>query len=232
MLSTTLAQDGASGVVRLARDGVENLDIINRPDELLDLLQRVPLLGAGVVVVVGALCVINGYRWHKWVVVILAFLGGWVIGRQLSEDFGRSSIVAVALAALCAIIATPMLKFTVAVFGGITGAFIGANVWAAAEASPADAQWAGAAMGFVVLAMMTFLFFRFVIMLFTSIGGAAMVVIGGIALLIQVPNFENAVRDSLSSHELLLPLLVTVAAVGGFVLQHNRNKSAAAEEPE
>jgi hypothetical protein len=159
------------------------------------------------------------------VVVILALLGGWIIGRQLSEDFGRSSVVAVALAALCAIVAMPMLKVAVAVFGGITGAFIGANIWAATEATPPEAQWTGAAMGFVVLAMMSFLFFRLVIMLFTSIGGAAMVVIGSIALLLQVPNFEEAVRNNLSEHQLLLPLLVAVAAVGGFVLQHNRNKS-------
>ena len=151
---------------------VEQLDILFHPDQLLESLSGVPLIGAAVIVTVGILCVFNGYRWHRWLVAALAFLCGLGIGFKLSQSMGRSTIVAASVGCLCAIIATPLLRITVAIFGGITGAFIGANTWTALAASPADAQWAGAVIGFVVIAMTSLLMFRLVIVLFTSVGGA------------------------------------------------------------
>lgn len=199
----------------------QRLDILNRPDELLDSLAQVPLILASVIVVVGVLCVFNGYRWHKWVVVVLAFLCGLGIGQMLSNHMGKSHIIAVSIGLLCAMIATPLLRVTVAIFGGLTGAFIGANTWTAIQSS-SETHWAGAVIGFIVLAMASFLLFRLVVVLFTSVGGAAMVVLGTITLLMQVPAWEPAVRQSLVTHELLIPLIVTVAAVGGFILQNSR----------
>lgn len=224
-ITLTLAQDAtepAGG--NIVAQTLHGLDILNRPGELLDVLAQLPLIGASVIVVIGALCVLNGYRWHKWVIMILAFLMGLGLGHLLSERVGNAAIVAVALGLLCAIIATPMLKVTVAVFAGLTGAFIGANVWSAISGTPPDTQWAGAAMGFILLAMSSLLLFRLVIVLFTSVGGAAMVVLGGITLLLHVPAWEGAVREVLTANHLLIPLLLCVAAVAGFVLQHGRLK--------
>jgi len=198
------------------------MDILNHPDELLNSLSQMPVVLAGVFIVVGLMCVLNGYNWHKWVIVILAFMGGIVLGNMLSEQMGKSSIIAFAIGALCAIIATPMLKITVAIFGGLTGAFIGANTWTAVSTVAPEAHWAGAAMGFVILAMASFLLFKFVIVFFTSIGGAAMVVLGSITMLLQVEGWEIAIRDSLTANERLVPLLVAIAAVSGFVLQQSR----------
>ena len=216
--------------MEMVRDIVGRMDILNHPNQLLDGLAQVPLVMGGVFVVVGILCVLNGYRWHKWVVVVLAFLGGLVLGRLLSAHMGESNIVAVALGLLCAIIATPLLRIAVAIFGGLTGAFIGANAWTAINTAQADGHWAGAAMGFIALAMASFLLFRLVIILFTSIGGAAMVVFGGITLLLQVEAWEPAVRSTLASNQLLIPLLVGLAAVTGFVLQESRVRSGQHEE--
>jgi len=216
--------------MEMVRDIVGRMDILNHPNQLLDGLAQVPLVMGGVFVVVGVLCVLNGYRWHKWVVVVLAFLGGLVLGRLLSTHMGESRIVAVALGLLCAIIATPLLRIAVAIFGGLTGAFIGANAWTAINTAQADGHWAGAAMGFIALAMASFLLFRLVIILFTSIGGAAMVVFGGITLLLQVEAWEPAVRSTLASNQLLIPLLVGLAAVTGFVLQETRVRSGQHEE--
>lgn len=204
------------------RHAILRMDILNRPNELLDILATMPLIGASVIVVVGVLCVLNGYRWHKWVIMVLAFMCGLGLGHLLSTQIGKSAIVAIALGLLCAIVATPMLKVAVAIFGGLTGAFIGANAWTAIQVSPADMQWAGALMGFIMLALLSLILFRLVIVLFTSVGGAAMIVFGSITLLMQVPAWEPAVRASLSSNQLLLPLLLVVAAVGGFVVQESR----------
>ncbi|MFB3137854.1 MAG: hypothetical protein ACE10B_01365, partial [Phycisphaerales bacterium] len=115
---------------------IPRMDILNRPDELLAALANMHIVWASALVIVGALCVLNGYRWHKWVIVICAFLGGLGLGQLLSSQMGESRIVMAALGLLCAVIATPLLRLAVATFGGLTGAFIGANAWSAFSNSP------------------------------------------------------------------------------------------------
>lgn len=231
MASLQIAQTNAdssspTGLSEFVGELFHRMDILTRPEELMELLSQMSFVTAAVIVVVGVLCVLNGYRWHKWLVMALAFMFGLGLGHLLSEHVGKSAIVAVALGLLCAIVATPMLKVAVALFGGLTGAFIGANAWTALNGSPPDATWVGAAMGFIVLAMASLIVFRLVIVLFTSIGGAAMIVFGLITLLLHVEPWQQAVRDSLVANELLIPLLVSVAAVAGFVVQQSRVSSA------
>lgn len=220
-ITLTLAQ-----TVNSFSSAVERMDALTRPEKLLDDLSKMPLVGGSVIFVVGVLCILYGYKWHKWVVVALAALLGLFIGHILSQQMGKSLIVAIALGVLFATIATPMLRWTVAIFGGLTGAFLGANAWTLSNASPADAKWAGACMGFIAVALLSFVIFRFVVVLFTSIGGAAMMVLGGITLLMQVPGWEPAIRNGLESNQHLIPLLVTVAAVAGFVIQESRVRAA------
>ena len=214
-----------------ASRAAKRLDILTQPDQLLEALASMHIVWASALVVVGALCVLNGYRWHKWVIVICAFLGGLGLGNLLSQQMGQSRIVMAAVGLLCAVIATPLLRFAVAVFGGLTGAFIGANLWTALTQSP-DAHLAGAGMGFIALGLAAFIMFRLVIVLFTSIGGAAMGVLGTITLLLHVPAWESSVRTSLQGNQLLVPLLVGVAAVTGFVFQHNEIRKAEQEAAE
>jgi hypothetical protein len=228
--SLFLAQDNATAEV--AKETLSRIDILHHPDILLDKLAQMPFMVGTVLVILGALCVFNGYRWHKWVVVILAFGLGLGLGQMLSEQFGRSNIVAVALGGLCAIVATPMLKIAVALFSGLTGAFIGANIWTVFEGVNPDLHWAGAAMGFIALAMTSLLLFRLMIVVFTSVGGAAMFVFGLLALLLHVEQWESGIRQSLEANQMMLPLLVGLAAVGGFVLQESRCRSEAKESEE
>jgi hypothetical protein len=223
ILPMFLAQSSSRGdsvsVGEAVRNAFQRMDVLNHPDQLLNGLSELPMVLAGVFVIVGLLCILNGYKWHRWVVVILAFLGGLLLGNLLVPDMQRPAVVAISVGALCAIIATPLLKVAVAVFGGLTGAFIGANAWTALNAANADTYWAGAAMGFIVLAMASFLLFRIVIVLFTSVGGAAMLVFGGITLLMRVPGWDAPIEQTLMENNLVIPLLLAVTAVGGFVLQ-------------
>ncbi|MEE9128872.1 MAG: hypothetical protein V3T84_02560 [Phycisphaerales bacterium] len=215
-----LAQADASPL-QVANETVSRLDILNHPQELLTALSNLHVVWASIFVVVGALCILNGYRWHKKVVIVCAFLGGLGLGHLLSKQMGNSRIVMGTLGLLCAIVAAPLLRFAVAIFGALTGAFIGANVWTAFSESP-DAHLAGAAMGSIALGLASFIMFRLVVVMFTSIGGAAMAVFGGITLLLHVPAWSASVQTSLTANQLLLPLIVTVAAVTGFVFQHSR----------
>lgn len=223
-MTLTLAADITS-----LRDAMQRLDLLTHPERLLDSLSQLPLIAACMIVVVGALCVLNGYRWHKWVVIVLAAMLGLGLGHVLSQRMGKSIVVAIALGVLFATVATPMLRWTVAIFGGLTGAFLGAHAWTLANASPSDAQWAGASMGFIAMALLSFVVFRLVVVAFTSIGGGAMVVLGSITLLMHVPQWQDDIKHSLTSNQHLIPLLVTVAAVAGFVIQESRVRGESAE---
>src|SRR5687767_14511677 len=128
--SLTLAQE-----FKTFREALSQMNILTQPEKLLDSLAQIPLIAASMIVVIGILCVLNGYRWHKWVVITLAFMLGLAVGHILSQHMGKSAIVAIALGVLFASIATPMLRWTVAIFGGLTGAFLGANAWTLANAS-------------------------------------------------------------------------------------------------
>ena len=81
-LMTLLAQatEGARSPLDVVDGAVARLDILNHPDELLAALANVHIVWASVLVVTGGLCVLNGYRWHKYVIVLCAFLGGLALG--------------------------------------------------------------------------------------------------------------------------------------------------------
>lgn len=236
MLSSTAAapsagmSEGLSRLTAAFNSIIQRLDILNHPDELLALLSGVHVVVAGVLFVVGILCVLNGYRWHRWVVVVCAFLSGFGLGWVMSKHMQQPYIVAGALALMSAVIANPLLRFAVAIFGGLTGAFIGANLWTGLG-YPDENHWAGALMGLILVGMASFLMFRHVVMLFTSIGGGAMAVCGGISLLLYVPSWREGLTQALSNNQIVIPLLVAVAAVIGFTFQHGQSAPAPAQGP-
>ena len=198
---------------------ISSLDLARRPKEILEHLSALPLVAAAIVTVVGAACVMQGYRWHKAIVVVLALMLGFGVGRMISAEVGRSTVVAVALGILLAAIASPLLRYTVALFAGIAGAGIGATLWTFLNPDQASLAWAGGGMGFIALALLSFMFFRVVVILFTSVGGGAMFVMGGVALLLHFDYASATVREQVLLHPGVLPLLVLTAAVLGFVHQ-------------
>ena len=228
--SSTPAPDGSSPLA-IANESIHRLDLLNHPEELLNALANLHVVWASVFVVLGILCVLNGYKWHKGVVIICAFIAGMGIGNLLSEQMGDSWIVVGVLGLLFAIIAAPMLRFAVAIFGGLTGAFIGANLWSAFTTTP-ESHLAGAAIGFIAMGLATFLIFRTVVVTFTSIGGAAMTVLGSITLMMHVPAWKESVQSNLTANQLLIPLLVSAAAIMGIVLQQAKIRRADREEGE
>ena len=196
-----------------------SLDLARRPEDILEMLSALPIIGAAVLTVVGIACIFQGFRRHKIIVVVLSLLLGFAIGRLISEDLGRSVVVALALGVLLAAIAQPLLKYTVALFAGIAGAGIGATLWSFLNPEQSDLAWAGGGMGFVFLALLSFMFFRIVVILFTSVGGGAMFVLGSVGLLLHIEPIQAKVWNQIVVHPAVLPLLVATAAVIGFVYQ-------------
>jgi hypothetical protein len=197
----------------------ERIDLLARPELMLQTLDSMSLVLAAILCAVGAVCLVRGWRWHRIIVLVLALLGGIGLGHLLSLSMGRSMVIAIAVGILCAALAAPMLKWTIAILAGAVGAFVGANAWGLLAPDDAAQAWAGAAMGFIALAMASFILSRFVITFFMSVSGGVLFVGGAIALLLRVEPVREQILGHLEAAPMLVPLLIAVASVLGFIIQ-------------
>jgi len=215
-------------------------DMLAQPDKLVDSLQQLSIVWAVVFIVAGLLCMFNGYKFYKITTVSLAALIGMFGGYWLGQHIAAPFIVAGCLGLLLAVVALPLMKYAIAVFGGLIGAFAGANLWSgfahaintAAEEQtiPADAYWIGALVGLIVFGMLAFILFKLSIELFTSVSGSTIAVLGVIALLLSIEPWRPTVSSGLQEHQLVVPLLVFVPAIIALILQEQTKDPVAAKE--
>ncbi len=204
-------------------------DALAHPDQLVEMLSQLSWVVAAILVAVGLVSILQGYKLYKWIVLLVAAGLGVVVGRQLGAQIDNAVVVAGALGVLLAVVAWPFMKFAVSACGGLAGAFIGANCWTAIASQvnnsgamnlPPDAYWAGALMGLILFGMLSFILFEVSVVVFTSFSGSVLAVLGIVALLLQIESMQQAVADSLKANPLVMPLLVIVPAVVGLVIQH------------
>jgi len=233
---TTLAQsaggntNAADNPAALIPKLFDRLDALAHPETLLGTLQQTGWVLAAIFVAVGLTCLLQGYKFYKWVVLLTALALGIAVGYKLGQHIQAEVIVAGCLGVLLAVVAWPFMKFAVAICGGLAGAFLGANAWTAIASQmnanpetmnlPPEAYWAGALIGLVVLGLLSFILFELSVVVFTSISGSTLAVLGIIALLLQVPAWQTGITDAILANPLIVPMLVAVPAVIGLVLQH------------
>jgi len=210
-------------------------DALAHPQHVADHLYNLPLPWAIVFLVFGVLTMLNGFRFHKAVVVVLSGLIGAFFGYFLGKYIDSAYVVAGCLGALFAAGAWPLMKYAVAVNGGLVGAFIGANLWTAlmslsGESIQAATQhhWVGALIGLIFLGLLSFIVFKFSVVFYTSIVGATITVFGSVALLLQL--WREPVASGISAHAVIMPLLVIVPAVIALILQESWGGDAPAKK--
>jgi hypothetical protein len=207
-------------------------DALAHPSALVSTLSQMSIVWAVVFLIAGLVCLLNGYRLYKWVTIILALAIGAFAGYTLGKSVNGEYIVAACLGALLAVCCWPLMKYAVALMGGLVGAFLGANAWGAMAGLVADhstrdhvagTYWVGALMGLIICGMLSFILFKVTILVFTSISGATIAMIGALGLILQVPPWRASISSwSLSANQVILPLLVVVPATMGLILQHTR----------
>lgn len=235
--SSSFSSAEAGGITESFRAFFESMvGLFSRTDTLAaneDLIRHLSTLGAVwavVFVIVGVLCLLNGAKFYKVAVIGLALaigsIGGYWLGTQIVAP---PFVVAGCVGILLAVTAVPLMKYAVAIFGGLAGAFLGSNLWAgvvgtlsqvneSTSVNP-DAHWIGALIGLIIFGMLAFILFKMSIVLFTCVAGATVAVLGVIALLLNVDPLRQSVADGIMSSQLVVPLLVLVPAVIGFILQ-------------
>ena len=225
----TLAS-GLEDSMRALAEVFSRLDALAHPDELLPRLAQLPVVLAGIFVAAGLVCLLQGFKLYKGVVIALALLVGLAVGYRLGQIVEAEMIVAGCLGVLLAVLAWPLMKYAVAIAGGVAGAFMGANAYAAITIEAAkhghnldpSLTWVGALGGLMVVGLLSFLLFQVAVVIFTSVSGSVLAVLGIFALLMQVPGWGDGIVRGLTNSPIVLPLLVIVPAVIGLVLQQQR----------
>jgi hypothetical protein len=130
-------------------------------------------------------------------------------------------VASIAGAVLMGIVAWPLLKYAVAVCGGLVGFALGMVVWAYCD-QPVNMAWAGGLVGLVLVGMLSFVLFKTTVILFTSIEGAALFVFGTCALLLHYAPWQKQVATSLEK-PILIPLIITTIAAISLFWQHQKH---------
>ena len=221
-------------------------DALAQPDHVIHHLQALGAVWSVIFVIVGVLCMCNGYRFYKLATISVALLLGMFAGYWFGGKIGAPYVVAGCLGVLLATIAFPLMKYAVAVFGGLSGAFIGANMWsgvahavntiasenAASPRSvvPADEYWLGALLGLLICGMLAFILFKLSVVMVTSVSGSTIAVLGALALLLSFEPWKQSVADGLKANQLIIPLLVFVPAAIGLIMQEVKSGGLLAGE--
>ncbi len=175
-----------------------------------------------VLLIIGALFILFGYKAYKWIVVLNCVALGFWLGGLLGDRAQIATVAAVLGALLCGAISWPLMKYAVAICGGLVGAVIGMVLWAYFN-QPVDIAWAGGLVGLTILGMLSFILFKTSVILFTCVQGAAMFVLGTSALLIKYTPWSSDIGANLTNKPVLLPLLVTSIALLGLIYQHQKH---------
>lgn len=209
----------------------QRIDALAHPETMIDTLGQTTWVVGAIFLAVGLLCILQGYRLYKGVVLLTALGLGIVLGYKLGQHIKAEVIVAGCLGVLLAVVAWPFMKFAVAICGGLAGAFLGANAWSAFATHlnstsssidlPPDAYWAGALTGLIFFGLLSFILFELSVVMFTSVSGSVLAVMGIIALLLQVTAWREAITDSLKANPLVMPTIIVVPAIIGLVIQYH-----------
>ncbi len=203
-------------------------DALAQPGQLIPHLQELSAMWAIVFLIAGSLCMLNGYKYYRFVTIGLALMLGAFTGYVLGEKISAPYVVAGCLGLLLAVAAWPMMKFAVAGLGGLAGAFVGANLWGGIMETinsssqsnlPTDTYWVGALLGLIMFGIAAFVLFKLSVIIFTSVGGATFAVLGALALLLSYEPWQTPIAEQLAANSLVVPMLVFVPALIGLILQ-------------
>ena len=196
--------------------------------EIMTNLNTAQILFPIALIIIGGLLMAIGFKAYKWI-VLLNFVGiGWWLGRlAVQNELAKKGtddlaiVASVAGAVLFGILAWPLLKYSVAVCGGMVGFALGMVVWAYCD-QPANMAWAGGLVGLAVLGMLSFVLFKTTVILFTSIEGASLFVFGACALLMRYQPWQKQVATSVDK-PILIPMVITTVAAISLFWQHQQH---------
>jgi len=198
-------------------------------EQYVDLLTTLGVFQAVLLVALGIVYLMCGWKSFKPLVIANATLIGTVLGAAIgARDEGRQSmqiIGALSGGATFGILAWPTMKYSVALMAAGAGGFVGYGLWVyvaglTGTEQPAQQAWAGAMVGMVAMGMFTFIAYRETIILFTALQGALLATTGGLALAMKIGSLTQPLSQNLVQNIHLVPVLIIIPALIGVVCQN------------
>ena len=195
-----------------------------------DFISKLSELGAPqgiLLVILGLVFLLNGWKSFKILVLFNAALLGALVGNALGgllDGPNMTAIASIAGAVLFAVLAWPLMKMAIGLMGALAGSFLGYGLWNyIADLSGSETlgqnDWAGALIGFLLFGMLAFVIFQKTLIIFTSLQGSLLIVSGCLAVLMKLDQLRPSLENHLTNNVHLLPLLILLPAVTGFVHQ-------------
>lgn len=225
--------------VTILAQAVETVEQAPQPSEWtiipIDLMwKQITLLGkleAFTFISFGVVCLFYGWRVFKILTIISFALFGLFIGLKTNELLvgGNAIWLGIIGAALFAFFSIPLMRWAVCILGAVAGGILTAGLWLTCEL-PEQYFWAGGLIGIVAGGMISFIIFKIAVMLFTSLGGGALIVTGVLSLLyqyesIQEPPTEN-IKELFFNQNWFVPVLLLIPTAIGIIVQNKFVKGA------
>lgn len=186
-------------------------------------------LQAVIAVSFGIVYLLYGWRIFRILVVICFGLFGMYLGIKFGEKTGSEIWGGVLGLAIFAGVSVPLMKWCVSILGAAAGGLLTGGLWYA-FGLPQVYLWAGAAVGVVAGGMMSFIVLKASVMLFTSLNGSLITVVGMLRLLDlyeatkEVPT--QWIHNSVYNYDWFLPVVLIVPTIIGMFAQNRFIKRA------
>ena len=211
---TILAQAGGTAGREAADKGLVPIDLIWNHIVSLGLVEALTFIAFGTV------CLFYGWRVFKILVTICFALLGLFVG-VLVNKYVEGEVIWLALmfVVLFAALSIPLMKYGVTLLGAAAGGILTGGAWLAAGL-PERYIWAGALVGIIAGAMISFIVFKVAVMLFTSLGGSSLMVVGILAIVYRYMGTAEKVEALVFEQKWFLPVMLLVPMVAGIILQN------------
>jgi len=177
----------------------------------------------------GAVYLLYGWRIFKVLAVISFALLGLSLGLWAGDQFDNKLLGGLLGLAILAALTIPLMRWAICILGAVAGGLLASGIWYAFEL-PEQYILAGAAIGIVAGGMISFIVFKISVMLFTSLSGSALIIVGMLALLYRyetnLAEPTSRISNLVHLENWFLPVLLMMGTIIGIIVQNNLIKSS------
>jgi len=205
-----------------ARAQVVPLDVMWKYISSLGLVEALTFISFG------SVCLFYGWRVFRILVTICFGLLGLGLGVWANQRLIAGNVIWLSLicSVFFAVLSVPFMRWGVTFLGAISGGILTAGVWLAAGL-PEQYVWAGGLVGVIAGGMISFIVFKIAVILFTSLGGSSLMVVGILAIIYRYMAGGDGERLQVfaEANQWFVPSLLLVPMAIGICLQNKLSKT-------
>jgi hypothetical protein len=228
------ATDTTSTAAGAASGALDKLSLLHFPKhwpaqgDLIEWCMHMSPGAATILVIAGMIYLLFGYYAFKGLVTINAAMAGGCLGAIIADRIADAALIGAIVGAVLAAATTwPMMKYAIAMMGGLFGALVGAALWRSCNLEP-NLAWAGALIGLIAFGLLSFILFKTSVMMFTSLQGAVMLTFGILGLVFKYQSITPQIVQHLQVKPFLLPLAIFIPTILGLIYQQHQANEATA----